>query len=250
MVPAVRLELTLCCQNWILSPARLPIPPRRHRKAADHTGSRLAVNCLPPRIGAANKQAMLRRMYDWTMTLAGRPNALPALGVVSFVESSFFPIPPDVMLLPMVLARPERAWTIALVCTVTSVAGGVLGYAIGYYLFETIGMAVIKFYGYEAGFETFRQAYAEWGLWIILIKGMTPIPYKLVTITSGFAGYSLFWFVVLSIVTRGARFFFIALLMTRYGPTIKGFIDRHFNAVAAGGVAAIIGGFVAFRYLF
>jgi membrane protein YqaA with SNARE-associated domain len=193
---------------------------------------------------------MLRRLYDWTLSLAAKPSAPYALAAVSFAESSFFPIPPDVMLVPMMLARPDRAWFYALVCTVASVVGGVVGYMIGLLLYDSIGAWLFQLYGLTEGAESFRQAYAEYGHWVILLKGLTPIPYKLVTITSGFAGYSLFWFVVLSIVTRGARFFFIALLMTRYGPTIKGFIDRHFNAVAAGGVAAIIGGFVAFRYLF
>jgi membrane protein YqaA with SNARE-associated domain len=193
---------------------------------------------------------MLRRLYDWTLSLAAKPSAPYALAAVSFAESSFFPIPPDVMLVPMMLARPDRAWFYALVCTAASVVGGVLGYMIGLLLYDSIGAWLFQLYGLTEGAESFRHAYAEYGHWVILLKGLTPIPYKLVTITSGFAGYSLFWFVALSIVTRGARFFFIALLMTRYGPTIKGFIDRHFNAVAAGAVTAIIGGFVAFRYLF
>jgi membrane protein YqaA with SNARE-associated domain len=193
---------------------------------------------------------MLRRLYDWTLSLAAKPSAPYALAAVSFAESSFFPIPPDVMLVPMMLARPDRAWFYALVCTVASVVGGVLGYMIGLLLYDSIGTWLFQLYGLTEGAESFRHAYAEYGHWVILLKGLTPIPYKLVTITSGFAGYSLFWFVVLSIITRGARFFFIALLMTRFGPTIKTFIDRHFNAVAAGAIAAIVGGFVAFRYLF
>jgi membrane protein YqaA with SNARE-associated domain len=192
---------------------------------------------------------MIRRMYDWTMSLAGRRNALPALGVVSFAESSFFPIPPDVMLLPMVLARPDRAWTIALVCTVTSVLGGVLGYAIGYYLFETIGMAVIRFYGYEAAFETFRHAYAEWGLWIILIKGMTPIPYKLVTIASGAAAFDFWVFLAASIVTRGARFYLVSGLLKYFGPPIRDFVERRLTLVTTVFVVGLVGGFVVVKYL-
>jgi membrane protein YqaA with SNARE-associated domain len=193
---------------------------------------------------------MLRRLYDWTLSLAAKPSAPYALAAVSFAESSFFPIPPDVMLVPMMLARPDRAWFYALVCTAASVVGGVLGYMIGLLLYDSIGAWLFQLYGLSEGAESFRHAYAEYGHWVILLKGLTPIPYKLVTITSGFAGYSLFWFVVLSMITRGARFFFIALLMTRFGPTIKGIIDRHFNTVAAGAIAAIVGGFVAFRYLF
>jgi membrane protein YqaA with SNARE-associated domain len=193
---------------------------------------------------------MLRRLYDWTLSLAGRPSAPYALAAVSFAESSFFPVPPDVMLVPMMLARPDRAWTYALICTVTSVVGGMLGYLIGLFLYDSIGSWLFQIYGLTEGAETFRHSYAEYGHWVILLKGLTPIPYKLVTITSGFAGYSLFWFVVLSIVTRGARFFFIALLMTRFGPVIKSLIDRHFNLIAAIAVVALVGGFVAFRYLF
>ena len=193
---------------------------------------------------------MLRRLYDWTLSLAGRPSAPYALAAVSFAESSFFPVPPDVMLVPMMLARPDRAWAYALICTAASVVGGVLGYMIGLFLYDSIGSWLFQIYGLTEGAETFRHSYAEYGHWVILLKGLTPIPYKLVTITSGFAGYSLFWFVVLSIVTRGARFFFIALLMTRFGPAIKGLIDRHFNLIATLAVVALVGGFVAFRYLF
>ncbi|MFC4173864.1 YqaA family protein [Microvirga sp. GCM10011540] len=193
---------------------------------------------------------MLRRLYDWTLSLAARPSAPYALAAVSFAESSFFPVPPDVMLVPMMLARPDRAWTYALICTVTSVLGGVVGYLIGLFLYDSIGAWLFQVYGLTEGAETFRQSYAEYGHWVILLKGLTPIPYKLVTITSGFASYSLFWFVVLSVVTRGARFFFIALLMTRFGPVIKGMIDRHFNLIAGLAIVALVGGFVAFRYLF
>jgi membrane protein YqaA with SNARE-associated domain len=193
---------------------------------------------------------MLRRLYDWTLSLAGRPSAPYALAAVSFAESSFFPVPPDVMLVPMMLARPDRAWAYALICTAASVVGGVLGYMIGLFLYDSIGSWLFQIYGLTEGAETFRHSYAEYGHWVILLKGLTPIPYKLVTITSGFAGYSPFWFVVLSIVTRGARFFFIALLMTRFGPAIKGLIDRHFNLIATLAVVALVGGFVAFRYLF
>ena len=192
---------------------------------------------------------MLRRMYDWTMRLAARPNALPALGVVSFIESSFFPIPPDAMMLPMVLARPDRAWTIALVATVTSVVGGIAGYAIGYYLFETIGRSVIELYGYQNGFEAFRAAYAEWGLWIILVKGMTPIPYKIVTIASGAAAFDFPLFVVASIVTRGARFFLVAALLKYFGPPIREFVERRLTIVTTVFVVCLVGGFVAVKYL-
>lgn len=147
---------------------------------------------------------MLRRFYDWMIEVSASPKATWVLGAVSFAESSFFPFPPDIMLVPMSVARPDRAWFYALLCTITSVAGGVVGYAIGALLYDSVGKWLIDAYGYAQGVEQFRALYAEWGAWIILIKGLTPIPYKLVTITSGFAGYNLFWFVVLSF-SLGAR---------------------------------------------
>src|SRR5262249_41343066 len=152
------------------------------------------------RSGAANNLPMLRKMYDWCVNAAGKPYATWLLGLVSFVESSFFPIPPDAMLIPMGLAHPKRAFFYATVCTITSVAGGVLGYAIGALLYDSVGQWLIQLYGYGQKIEAFREAYREWGAWIILIKGLTPIPYKIVTITSGLAAYPLVPFILLSIV--------------------------------------------------
>ncbi|KAA2231328.1 YqaA family protein [Salinarimonas soli] len=192
---------------------------------------------------------MLKRLYDWTLSLAARPWAAGALGAVSFAESSFFPVPPDVMMVPMTLSRPDQAWRYAAIATVTSVLGGLLGYAIGALLYDSVGQWLFDLYGLSRGAEAFRAAYAQHGHWIILIKGFTPIPYKLVTITSGFAGYDLFWFVVLSIITRGARFFFLSALLSRYGAWIKDKLDRHFYPIAIGAVALIAMGFVGFRYL-
>ncbi len=137
---------------------------------------------------------------------AGRREAFWILGAVSFAESSFFPIPPDVMLIPMALARPDRAFYLAAWCSITSVAGGILGYAIGALLYDSVGAWLISIYGYGDKVETFRAAYAEWGAWIILLKGLTPIPYKIVTITSGFAGYNLGLFILFSMITRGRAF--------------------------------------------
>jgi membrane protein YqaA with SNARE-associated domain len=192
---------------------------------------------------------MLRRLYDWTMRLASRPNALAALGAVSFAESSFFPIPPDAMIIPMVLARPDRAWAIALVATATSVVGGMAGYAIGYYLLATVGQTIITAYGYESELAAFRAAYNEWGLWIILIKGLTPIPYKLVTIASGAAGFDFPVFVLASIATRGLRFFAVAALLRYFGPPIRDFVERRLTLVATAFLVAVVGGFVAVKYL-
>jgi membrane protein YqaA with SNARE-associated domain len=183
------------------------------------------------------------------MAQAARPNALRVLGVVSFAESSFFPIPPDAMILPMVLARPDRAWRIALVATVTSVLGGIAGYAIGYYLFETVGLWVINLYGYADKFEAFRAAYAEWGLLIILVKGLTPIPYKIVTIASGAAAFDFWVFVAASIATRGARFFLVAALLKFFGPPIRDFVERRLTLVTTVFVVCLVGGFVAVKYL-
>ena len=193
---------------------------------------------------------MFRRLYDWVIALARHRHAVPAMGVVSFLESSFFPIPPDVMLVPMVLANRAKAFTIALVCTVTSVLGGLFGYAIGYYLFETLGAWVVRVYGLEAAQASFQAGFDRYGTWIILIKGLTPIPYKLVTIASGAAHFDLFTFIWASIVTRGARFFLIAALLWKFGEPVRAFIEKHLTVLTWVFLVALIGGFVAFRYLF
>lgn len=192
---------------------------------------------------------MLRRLYDWTMELSGRPNAIWVLAAVSFIESSVFPIPPDVMLIPMVLANRKKAFTIAAVCTVCSVVGGLLGYAIGYWFFETLGAWVVETYGLQAGLERFREQFAQWGIWVILIKGLTPIPYKLVTIASGAAHFDLFTFVWASIVTRGVRFFLVAALLWKYGEPIRSFIEERFALVTWAFLIALVGGFLVVRYV-
>jgi membrane protein YqaA with SNARE-associated domain len=192
---------------------------------------------------------MLRRIYDWIIALSASPRAMPALAIVSFTESSFFPIPPDAMIIPMVLAQPKRAWRIALVATAASVLGGIAGYAIGYYLYETLGQWLISVYGLGEDFDAFRAAYAEWGLWIILIKGLTPIPYKLVTIASGVAAYDLPVFVLASIATRGARFYIVAGLLRLYGPPIREFIERRLTLVTTVFVLLIVGGILVTRYV-
>jgi membrane protein YqaA with SNARE-associated domain len=192
---------------------------------------------------------MLRALYDWTMRQASGAQAPRALAVVSFTESSFFPIPPDVLLVPMVLAQRHRAWAFAGLCTIASVLGGLAGYAIGFFLFETIGARVIAFYGLERGFEAFRTAYGQWGLWIILIKGLTPVPFKIVTIASGAAQFDLAVFVLASLATRGARFYLVAALIHRFGAPIRGFIEERLTLVTTIFAIGLIGGFVALRYL-
>ena len=192
---------------------------------------------------------MLRRLYDWVMGLAARKDAMWALSAVSFAESSFFPIPPDVMLIPMVLARRAKAWLIATVCTLSSVIGGFAGYAIGYFLFATLGSWIIELYGLGAKFDEFQHTWNEWGLWIILIKGLTPIPYKLVTIACGLVKFSLPVFIVASIVTRGARFFLVAALLRAFGTPIRTFIEERLTLVTSLFAALIVLGFVVLRYL-
>jgi membrane protein YqaA with SNARE-associated domain len=191
---------------------------------------------------------MFRNLYDWTMKQAAGKHALPALAVVSFAESSFFPIPPDVMLIPMVLARPERAWLIAGVCTLASVLGGVLGYAIGYFLFATLGQMIIDFYHLQSGFEAYRIMFAEYGLWIILVKGLTPIPYKLITIASGVFKFDFLIFMLASLVTRGVRFFGVAALLWKFGAPIREFIDKRLTVLGYGFLGLLVGGFVVVRF--
>jgi membrane protein YqaA with SNARE-associated domain len=193
---------------------------------------------------------MLRRAYDWCIDAAHKPYALWLMGLVSFLESSVFPVPPDAMLIPMSLARPERAWLYATLCTVTSVAGGVLGYFIGAYLYDSVGHWLISLYGYGDKVEAFREAYAKWGTWIILLKGLTPIPYKIVTITSGFAGYSLALFIMFSVVARGTRFFLAAFLLNRYGPQAREIIEKRLGFWFGLSVAVLVAGIIIAVYLF
>jgi membrane protein YqaA with SNARE-associated domain len=192
---------------------------------------------------------MLRRLYDWLLRLAAHRQALPALAIISFAESSFFPIPPDLLLIPMILARPERAFFYATVCLVASVLGGVLGYAIGYWGFETLGRPVLLFYGYGDAIAQFEQAFAEYGWWIIVLKGATPIPYKLVTIASGAASFDLFEFVTASILSRGIRFYAVALLLWWFGPPVRRFVEERLGLVALAATVLLVGGFVVVRYI-
>jgi membrane protein YqaA with SNARE-associated domain len=195
-------------------------------------------------------RTMLRRIYDWCIDAAHKPYALWIMAAVAFAESSFFPVPPDVMLIPMSLARPARAWFYATVCTAASVLGGVLGYAIGALLYDSLGQWLINLYGLGDKVEAFRAGYAEYGAWIILLKGLTPIPYKLVTITSGFANFNIWLFIVLSVIARGGRFFVVAILLNRYGEWIRVRIERHLGFWVSLGAAVLVAGFiVAFKMI-
>ena len=181
---------------------------------------------------------MLRALYDRVLALAGTRWAVPALAAVSFAESSFLPIPPDALLIPMVLARRERAWLYALVCTLGSVLGGLFGYAIGFFL-APLGLKLLTLMGHSGGLASFQAWYARFGVWVILVKGLTPIPYKLVTIASGLAHFSLPVFVAASLATRGARFFLEAALLQH--PAAKAVIDRHLMLIVVlAGVAVVL----------
>lgn len=186
---------------------------------------------------------MFRALYDWTLRLASHRHAIRSMAFISFCESSFFPIPPDVMVVPMVLARRDQAYLIAAVCTISSVLGGMVGYAIGMFLYDSVGQWLIRFYGMGEGIEAFRETYQKWGVWIILIKGFTPIPFKLVTIASGIAAFNFPVFVAAALVTRGARFFLIAWLLRRYGASMQEFIERRLTLVGWLFLAALVGGF-------
>ena len=192
---------------------------------------------------------MLRSFYNRVLTLAASARAPWWLAAISFAESSFFPIPPDALLVPMALARPERAWRFAAICTVASVCGGALGYYIGYALFDVLAKPVLDVYGYGPAFLAFQAKYAEWGLWIILIKGLTPIPYKIVTIASGAAKFDFALFMAASVATRGARFFLVATLLHFYGDRVRTFIEKRLTLVTTGVAVGIAGGFVLLKVL-
>lgn len=193
---------------------------------------------------------MMRRTYDWMMRLAGHQKAPQALFWVAFIESSVFPIPPDVMLVPMVLAQRLKAWTYATICTVGSVIGGLAGYAIGYFLFELIGQPVLNFYGYGGKFQDAAKLFNDWGVWILIIKGMTPFPYKVLTIAAGAFGMNLVTFVLASIVARAMRFYLVTGLLYWFGEPVREFIEKRLSLVTTAFVILLVGGFVAIRFLF
>lgn len=197
----------------------------------------------------AKRRGLMRGLYDWTMANATGRHAWAALFAVAFAESSFFPIPPDVMLVPMCLADRKRSFLLAAWCMVASVVGGMLGYAIGALLYDSLGHWLISLYGSASQIDAFRALYAKYGAWIILVKGMTPIPYKIVTILSGFAGYDFAMFVVLSAITRGARFFLVAGLLYLFGEKVRAFIEKRLELAMLVVLAAIVAGFLIARYV-
>ncbi|MCM2504251.1 DedA family protein [Aureimonas altamirensis] len=191
---------------------------------------------------------MIRALYDWTLRLAAKPRANYALGAVSFADSSFFPVPPDILLIPMVIANRRRAWRLALICTLTSVLGAIAGYVIGAALFEQVARPILALYGYSERFAEFAITYNEYGAWIVLIAGLTPFPFKVVTIASGATGLDFVSFVLLCTLARGTRFYLVAGLLYAFGPPIRDFIERRLGLVFVVLLVLLIGGFAAVRY--
>jgi membrane protein YqaA with SNARE-associated domain len=194
---------------------------------------------------------MLRRLYARIIALAQHRRALAWLGLLSFLESAVLPLAPDILIIPMVLARPRRAWTIAAVATLASVAGGLLGYAIGHFLFHALGGPIIDFYGVRPSFEAFRALYREWGIWLVAAGGFTPLPYKLVAIASGALGLDPFLFILAAFVSRGSRFFLEAALLSRFGQPMGRFIESNLALIGTALLLLLLlGGSLAMRYVF
>jgi membrane protein YqaA with SNARE-associated domain len=193
---------------------------------------------------------MLKRLYHWTLAKAAHEKAPHWLAAISFIESSFFPIPPDVMLAPMCLAKPERAFRYALICTIASVLGALLGYAIGFFLFETIGRAILDFYGLAGPFEEFKTNFNEQGWLIVLLAGFTPLPFKVITIAAGATAMPLYVLVAASVVARSARFFLVGALLWKFGQPMQDWIDRHFAIATTVLGVLFVGGFAALKFLF
>ena len=192
---------------------------------------------------------MIRSLYDWTLRQAQHPRALWVLAVVSFIESSVFPIPPDVLMIPMILARPNRAWLIAGVALVSSVLGGVLGYVIGAFFYETLGQPILEALGKGDAMEAFNTRFNEFGFWPVLIAGITPFPYKVITIMSGWTGLPLGTFIVTSIIARGLRFFIVAALLWKFGAPIRDFIEKRLGLLFTLFVIILLAGFYGVRFL-
>lgn len=186
---------------------------------------------------------MLQRTYNWILGFANHRYAIWILAAVAFAESSFFPIPPDPLYIAMLLARREKIWQLAVICTISSVVGGWLGYAIGYGLYETIGEFILQTYGLQAAFDKFQDSFNEWGFWIVALKGLTPIPYKVVTIACGVTGLDFTSFTIASFIARGFRFFLLAILFWYYGPPIKDYIEKNLTFVTLASVGTLLGGF-------
>ena len=191
----------------------------------------------------------IHKIYDWIIRLSGNHNALMWLFIISFVESSFFPIPPDIMLIPMILATPKEAWKIAGVCTIASVIGAYLGYIIGVYFFQLIAEPLLNFYGYLDKFNEFKNLYEEYGAWIVFGAGITPFPYKIITIASGVVHLNLVVFTIASVIARGLRFFLIAWLLKTYGAKMRIFIEKNLGWLSVLFLVLLFGGFILIKFL-
>lgn len=191
----------------------------------------------------------IKKIYDWAMNIAAHPRGLMILCAVSFIESSFFPIPPDIFLIPLVLARRAQAFKIAFYTTLSSVAGGIFGYAIGWFLYDSIGLKILNFYHYTQQFETFCSYYNEWGAWIVFGAGLTPFPYKIVTIASGVTHLNFLIFIIASVIARGLRFYLVAWLLWKFGAPMKTFIEKNLGWLSVLFFVLLIGGFAILKYL-
>lgn len=192
--------------------------------------------------------ALVKATYDYMINLASRPNAMYFLFAVAFIESSFFPIPPDVMLIPMVLATPAKAWRIATVATIASVLGGAFGYAIGVFFFDLIARPILTFYGYMHQFDVFKEYYHEWGAWIVFGAGITPFPYKVITIASGVVHLDFVVFMLASVVARGFRFYLVAWLLKKFGEPMKDYIEKNLGMLSILFMALLVGGFACIKF--
>ena len=194
-------------------------------------------------------RGMIQSCYNWMLRMAASPYAMYFLALVAFAESSFFPIPPDIMLIPMVLAMPDKAWKIAGVAMISSVLGGYFGYAIGVFGYELIAKPILSFYGYMHQFEVFQGYYHDWGAWIVFGAGISPFPYKVITIASGAVGLNLWVFGLASVLARGMRFYLVAWLLKKYGEPMKIFIEKHLGKLSVLFLILLIGGFYSIKYL-
>ena len=191
--------------------------------------------------------ALVKATYDYMLNLASRRNAMYFLFAVAFIESSFFPIPPDVMLIPMVLAAPTKAWRIAGIATISSVLGGAFGYAIGVFFFDLIARPILTFYGYMHQFDVFKDYYHEWGAWIVFGAGITPFPYKVITIASGVVHLDFAVFMLASVVARGMRFYLVAWLLKKYGEPMKDYIEKNLGMLSVLFLLLLMGGFACIK---
>ena len=192
---------------------------------------------------------MLRPLYNRILQLSARKDAVWWMSAVSFAESSFFPLPPDIMLVPMCLSEPKKLWRYTNICALASLIGGLFGYAVGFYLFESVGRLIIDFYNAQDSFQRFQDMFAEFGPWFLILKGVTPIPYKLLTITAGFAHLDLTVFILCSIVARFSRFYMIAILLHFYGPQVRDIIEKRLMLVTTILLVVVIGGLLSFKFV-